>query len=212
MNYYRYKMIHASGQVGTGTARLPFADPGSAASHLERDGSVVLYVKEMGRLSAALAGLRTYGFSKKMARTEQAELLNNMALMLRAGMPLNECLEEIAEGVENQGISNDLYNIMIDIQRGTSFSEAVTTCPHIFPKTVADLIRIGEETGQLDKMMQDASEHLKHLQAIVSGTKQALMYPSFVILALSGGLLFWLYSVPPKLSPCFKTWMSSFPH
>ena len=204
MNFFRFKMIHANGTVGTGTAKLPFADPDSAASHLERDGSVVLYVKEMGGLSAALASLRTYGFSKKMARTDQAELLNNLALMLRAGMPVTECLEEVADGMENQGIANDIYNIMIDIQRGTSFSEAVASCPHIFPKTVCDLIKIGEETGQLDKMLQDASDHLKHLQAIVSGTKQALMYPSFVILALSGGLLFWLYSVAPKIIAVFE--------
>jgi type II secretory pathway component PulF len=63
---------------------------------------------------------------------------------------------------------------------------------------------MGEETGQLDKMLADAAAHLKRVHGIVSDTKQALLYPAIVFLVMGAGVFFWFYYVVPKIVSLFK--------
>ncbi len=204
MNYYRYKLIAPTGKIQAGVTRLPYQDIMSAISYLERDGSVTIYVKKLGRLLAFVFLLGSFSLRKKMPRTDQAEFLNNISVMLRAGVPLITALEESAGVSDAAEVAIDMNDIVSSIQGGATFSEVAQRYPYIFPKTVIHLIKIGEETGRLDAMLKDASEHLKRIQNIVSDTKQALLYPSFVFAAMGSGLLFWLYYVVPQILVLFK--------
>ena len=204
MNHFRYKLIDASGEISSGVVKLPYEEVLSAISHLERDGAITIYVKKLSRVSAWLFDLGKLRWHGKLSRTVQAEVLNNLALMLRSGVPLVTALRETAESTEIPGFASDFNDLITRIQGGASFSEAAQTYPHIFPRSVLHLIRIGEETGQLDKMLKDASEHLKRIQVIVSDTKQALLYPAFVFFAIGAGLIFWFYFVVPKIIELFQ--------
>lgn len=204
MNYFRYKLIAPSGEVSSGTTKLPYKDLMSAISHLERDGSLTLYVKKLGSLRSFLAGLGGFRLRKRLKRSDQAEFLSNIALMLRSGVTLSTALEEIAESAEGSEIKTDLNNIIISVQSGTPFSEAAAKYGHIFPTSVIHLIRIGEETGRLDKMLQNGAQHLKKVQGIISDTKQALLYPAVVFTVLGAGFIFWVYYVAPKIIGLFK--------
>lgn len=204
MNHFRYKLITPSGEVSSGIIKLPYRDIMSAISHLERDGSMTIFVKKLGYISSLIFRLITTGLRKKMSRGSQAEMLNNLALMLRAGVPLTTALEETAEGADSPEVTSDIQDMIISIQGGASFSGAAEKYRYIFPETVIYLIKIGEETGKLDEMLQDASEHLKRMQNIVSDTKQALLYPTFVFAAMGAGFFFWFYYVVPKIITLFK--------
>ena len=91
-------------------------------------------------------------FHRKLSRVVQAEVLNNLALMLLSGVPLVSALKETAESNATPGFTNDLNDMITRIQGGATFSEAAKNYPHIFPDSVSHLIRIGEETGQLDNV------------------------------------------------------------
>jgi len=204
MNYYRYKLITPAGKISSGTAKLPFQDLVAAISHLESDGSVSLYVKKLGRITAFLKNLGSLRPRKKFTRADQAELMSNLAMMLKAGLTLTNALEEVSTMNDRPEIANDLSNILIAIQGGASFSEAAANYEHIFPPAILHLVRIGEETGKLDKMLRNGAEHLKRVQAIASDAKQALMYPAFVFFLMGGGFGFWAYYVAPKILELFK--------
>ena len=204
MNYFRYKLIAPSGEVSSGTTKLPYKDLMSAISHLERNGSLTLYVKKLGSIRSFFAGLGGFRLRKRLKKSDQAEFLSNIALMLRSGVTLSTALEEIAESVEGSEIKTDLNNIIVSVQSGTPFSEAAAKYNHIFPTSVIHLIRIGEETGRLDQMLQNGAQHLKKVQGIISDTKQALLYPAVVFTVLGAGFIFWVYYVAPKIIGLFK--------
>ncbi|MCP4371636.1 MAG: type II secretion system F family protein [Deltaproteobacteria bacterium] len=204
MNYFRYKLIAPSGEVFSGTTKLPYKDLMSAISHLERDGSLTLYVKKLGILRTFMTRLGSFQLRKKMKRSVQVELLSNLSLMLRSGITLTTALEEIADSVQNPEVKNDLKNIILSVQAGTPFSEAAEKYSHIFPTAVIHLIKIGEETGKLDEMLDSGARHLKRVQAIVSDTKHALMYPAVVFVVLGAGFIFWVYYVAPKIIDLFR--------
>lgn len=204
MNYFRYKLIASDGAVVSGVVKLPYKETISAVNHLERDGSVTIFVNKMGKLAQWLFTVLDMRPQRRLPRIMVAEILNNIALMLRAGMPLVTALGETAQTEDYPMVKKDFAEIVEHIQGGDSFSEAAGRCGHIFSQSVLYLVRMGEETGQLDKMLKDASEHLQRLDRIYSDTKQALLYPAFVLCSIGGGLLFWFAYVVPKIVSLFK--------
>jgi type II secretory pathway component PulF len=204
MNYFRYKLIERSGEISTGIIKLPYKEVMSAISHLERDGSTTIFVRKLGRIFSFLFELSKLRLGRKLPRPFQAEFLNNVSLMLRSGVTLITALEEAAGGSGNKDFEDDIKDLILRIQGGARFSEAAENYRYIFSKTVIHLIRMGEETGKLDLTLKDASEHLKRINTILSDTKQAMLYPSFVFTAMLGGMLFWFYYVVPKIVNLFK--------
>lgn len=204
MKYYRYKRIAPDGRVDSGVIQMPYKDTMSVISHLERDGSVTLFVRPLGALANAVMRVLSWKIRRRLPRPVLAEILSNLALMLKSGMPLVSAVSEVAAGAESKQVRKDLEDIIKGIQSGLVLSEVAAKYPYLFPKTVVHLIRMGEETGRLDKMLKDASDHLKRIHSIISDTKQALMYPAMVFVAIGGGLTFWLYYVVPKITGLFK--------
>lgn len=204
MNYFRYKLLTPKGNISSGIIKLPYQDVMSAVTHLERDGGMTIYVKKLNAILSYF--VKAYGMRsrRRLTRLMQAELLSNMALMLKAGVSLTVALEEASETSEIPEIKSDIKDMITTIQGGVIFSEACRKYPYIFPKTVIHLIRIGEETGQLEKLLKDAADHLRNIQTIISDTKQALMYPSFVMIAMGVLMVFWFYSVVPRILSLFK--------
>ena len=204
MNYFRYKLISPNGKPSSGLIRLPYQDEISTASYLERNGSMAIYVSKLGKLESLFPKLNSFRLSKRLKRTDQANLLNNLSLLLRSGMPLNTALEEVAQTISHPGLAGSIQDIIGAVQGGMSFSEAAGKFSDIFTETVICLIRIGEETGRLDEMLKDASEHVNRMHTIISDTQRALLYPMFVLFSIGVGLVFWLYYVVPKILELFK--------
>ena len=196
--------MEPTGRISSGIINLPYKDVLSAVTHLERGDNTSIYVKKLSPVGSFIFQLLSLRFRKKVPRSFQAEFLSNISMMLRSGMTLITAMEEAASTSERPDFESDINDMITNIQGGATFSEAADRYRYIFPKTVIYLIRIGEETGRLDEMLQDASEHLKRIQNIISDTKQALLYPSFVFIAMGAGLIFWFYYVVPKILSLFK--------
>ncbi len=204
MKYFRYKTITASGDVSAGIVMLPYRDIMSAIVHLEREGNTVVYVKAMGYAFSFIYNIFISLFNKSLNRSDQADLLNNMSVMLRSGVSLITSLEKTVDTARSPRVANDIKNIIANLKGGASFSEVAEKNSHIFPESALYLIRIGEETGRMDEMLKKASEHLKKIQGIMNDTKQALIYPAFAFLAIAGSVLFWFYVVVPNIVEIFQ--------
>ena len=141
MNYFKYKLISSTGELLSGIVKLPYRDVISAISHLERDGGITIYVKKRTQLLGKLVSFR---LRKKLSRSSQTEILSNISLMLRSGVPLTTALVETAVSTEVSEVARNFNDMIISIQGGATFSEAADKYRHIFPKSVIYIIRIGE--------------------------------------------------------------------
>ena len=168
-------------------------------------------MSKLGKIESLFPKLSSFRLFKRLKRTDQVELFNNLSLLLRSGMPLTNALEEAAGSMKHSGMASSIQDIVAGIQDGMSFSEAAGKFSDIFSPTVIYLIRIGEETGRLDEMLKEASEHVNRIHTIISDTKKALLYPIFVFISLGIGLAFWLYYVVPKILELFKEMNVSLP-
>ncbi len=74
----------------------------------------------------------------------------------------------------------------------------------MFPGILVRLVRVGEDTGRLDKSLADVADHLQKMEDLSQAIKRALTYPSFAIVTTTGALIFWLAYVLPKIVETIK--------
>ncbi|MBF0627879.1 MAG: type II secretion system F family protein [Magnetococcales bacterium] len=204
MACFHYKRITRQGIVRAGVIDLPFDSPISATAYLERQGGAVIFANPLPSWAGTLYTTLERFFETRVETATMAEALNNMAIMLRAGIPVVAALQDAMADNDNPTLAKVGQDLVSRIQSGSSLSEAAQNWARYFPETTLFLMRIGEETGSLDRTIQDASRHMIKVDKIVRETKSALMYPAIMISAILGAMAFWLYFVVPMVLPLLK--------
>ncbi|NPA58533.1 MAG: type II secretion system F family protein [Aquificae bacterium] len=168
---------------------------------IEFSGLIPVKVKKIPSIYARLNPKRLF---YRVKAGEIIEVLENLHLVVKTGVPIADGLLDIAKDTENPFLREILTDIAYRIKAGYSLSKAFGHYSNVFPPIVISLIQLGEETGSLDKTLKDAAEHLKRIEDIKAKTKQALIYPSFALVSIIGALTFWLVYVLPKIIDAFK--------
>ena len=137
-------------------------------------------------------------------RGDIIEFCESISSMLEGGLPLLESLETLRDTTRVKRLKKALDTVISDISGGESFSAALAAHPNVFPDIMVFLTHIGEETGNLQGTLKDTAQHLKRVDDIISNTKRALVYPTFVFISMTGVLFFWILYVLPKLASVFK--------
>ncbi len=193
MPVYKYKALNREGKVIKGEAEALSLEDFFA--YLSQEGLIpIKYSTKFSFLENRI---------KRITRKELAEFCHNLAFMLSAGIPLISAIQDLRDTTKNPLLKRKIEKIAIEVSKGTPLSEAFKLTG-IFPPIVISLIKIGEETGRLDKTLEEASKHLYRVEEIISQTKRAMIYPAFVIFSISGALIFWLVYVLPKILNVFK--------
>ncbi len=196
MSWYRYEALAPDGTKIVDEGQ--FGTSAELYRSLRDQGYVLLdYKKKIFRFGSL--------FPVRIKRGVLAEFFRNLALVLKAGVPLVEALQDIADSPGAVKFRIVIKDLVQRIRSGELFSEALSHHESIFPNIVIVLARLGEETGQLDRTLEDAANHLERVQEIIDKTKRALSYPVVILTAMIGALAFWLIYVLPKLFELFKS-------
>ena len=124
--------------------------------------------------------------------------------MLRAGAPLLTSLGDISYTAENRHLQDIIIDIRRQVESGLRFSDSIAYYKDTFPDIFIQLVKVGEETGQLEKSLADIAAHLQRMEELSAAIKRALIYPAFAFTITVGALLFWLAYVLPKVMGAMK--------
>ncbi|MBF0295734.1 MAG: type II secretion system F family protein [Magnetococcales bacterium] len=201
MAYFHYKLIGKDGVARGGLVHLPFDSPLSAIAFLEQKGAAVIFAQPLHPMVGAVYGVLERFFETRVETTEMAEALNNVAIMLKSGISVVAAIQDAMADSENPTMSKLGHDLVGRIQSGSSLSESARNWSRFFPDTALFLMRIGEETGTLDRTIKDASRHMIKVDRIFRETKSALTYPAIMMGAILLAMAFWLYFVVPMMLP-----------
>ncbi|MBF0186808.1 MAG: type II secretion system F family protein [Magnetococcales bacterium] len=211
MAFFHYKVITEKGKMKTGLMELPFDSAMSAITYLEQQGSAVIFVKPLPeKLGKVVARIDQF-FEYRWSVSDIAELLNNIAIMLKAGIPILPAVKDTIASSDNQTIAKVGGDMVYRIETGSNFSEAASKWERFFPENIVYLFRIGEETGNLDLTVKDASKHMVKVDRMRSGVKRALRYPIITLVAIFGAAAFWLVWVVPMMMDMFESFEMELP-
>lgn len=135
--------------------------------------------------------------SKAVAGESLAYSLLQLSALLRAGIPLDEALDSIAEFDDDPAMRSAMKRVRVRLREGSSMTAAMVE-EQAFPPMLIRMVQAGEESGQSAEILGKYAEFLKrdieHRRALVS----ALSYPIALVLlsvVLMTGLLYFLTPV-----------------
>ena len=172
------------------------------ADRLSQTGLVLLKAKPVSTSSflKSFQGIQ-FGSVKK---EEVIEFSNSMGVMLKAGVPLVESLCELREDQGNKYFKNIMDDMIEQVQGGTALNKAFKKHPSAFPELYANIIEIGESTGQLDTVFFNLGRHFKRIDDLNKNVRKAMIYPITVLLVLIAVSVLFLVKVFPALFDMLK--------
>jgi general secretion pathway protein F/type IV pilus assembly protein PilC len=147
-----------------------------------------------------------------VSKTELFKLFNALGLYLKASISLINAITLTKNQTDNVKLLKFLDYLQQNIKEGQSFYKTLLNQKIIkIPSYIINSVKVGEETGKLDSVLIEMSKFLKEEEKINSKTKQALIYPSFIVIVAIAMIVFMLTNVVPKIVKVFQNMHQKLP-
>ncbi len=134
--------------------------------------------------------------TQKISSAELSTFCGQVALILEAGLPLYDGMETLA-GTQSSGENRELYaTVSKGVTETGSLYEALKDDGH-WPEYLVEMIRIGEQSGQLEKVMRGLEVYYAREERIRTSIVSAVTYPLVLGVMLAAIVLILLWRVLP---------------
>lgn len=191
---FKYKAIDDKGVNKEGEIDAPNRD--IAISGLQRRGLVVINIREESETKSIFE----ISFFEKVKPKDVVILSRQIATLFEAQVSALKAFTMLAANTENKLLGRKLTQIGDDLQAGISISGALSRHPDVFSDFYVNMVKVGEETGKLNQTFLHLADYLDRQYALTSKTRNALIYPAFVILTFFVVMTLMFTVVIPKLS------------
>jgi type IV pilus assembly protein PilC len=191
---FTYKSVNENGVSKEGQIDAPNKD--MAISGLQRRGLIVVSIAE----DKGNASIFQMSFFETVSMKEVVILSRQISTLFEAQVSALKAFTLLAANAENKLLGKKLTQIGDDLQAGVSISGALARHPDVFSEFYVNMVKAGEETGKLNQTFLHLSEYLDRQYAISAKTKNALIYPAFVIFTFVAVMTLMFVVVIPKLS------------
>ena len=185
MESFRYQALDATGRSVSGVVQAD--TPRDARAQLRGRGLLPSEVKKN----------TAYSWARGISAAQLSLLTRQLATLLDSGLTMEQALSALIEEAEAPLTREVLAGVKSELMAGASLAAALGGHERSFPEFYRALVRGGEESGALPKVLQHLADYLDARQALRQKTSLALLYPILVAVvatAIVTGLL--VYVVP----------------
>lgn len=193
MQQFDYVVKDARGQTKKGVVEA--VDKKQASSILHEKGFVVIKIDEKKKEFAIHFGGIGLGPVSNFTR--------QLATMISSGLPLTESLVVLEKQTENERFKEIIKKLADDIQGGTTFAGALAKHPDEFSLAYINIVKAGESSGTLDKVLAKLADTLEKQREFQSKVKGAFVYPAIILVAMVMVIAVIMIFVVPKLTDLY---------
>ncbi|MFH0820113.1 MAG: type II secretion system F family protein [bacterium] len=135
-----------------------------------------------------------------VSRIDKINFTRHLEAYLEAGVNLGEAVKIAAEQTTNKKLQGILDDIHKKIMGGQSLNGALSQHSKYFSKYFIRLIRVGEESGSLDKILRQLLEQQEKEYELIGTVRRSLTYPIIIILAAIAVVVFMMTFVIPTVA------------
>ena len=134
-----------------------------------------------------------------------------MATMMKAGVPLVQAFEIVAEGLDKPKLGELIRAVRNDVSSGNSFAIALRKHPKYFDELFCNLVDAGEQSGSLETMLERIATYKEKTESLKAKVKKAMTYPIAVLVVamVVSGIL--LIKVVPQFQDVFAGFGAELP-
>lgn len=148
---------------------------------------------------------------KKIKPLDIAFFTRQMATMMRAGVPLLQSFDIIAEGVDKPSMRELVNDLKQEVAAGNSFASSLRRKPEYFDDLYCNLVHAGEQAGALETLLDRVATYKEKTEALKAKIKKAMTYPIAVLVVafIVSGIL--LIKVVPQFQAVFQGFGAELP-
>jgi type IV pilus assembly protein PilC len=195
MATFAYVGRSRSGAVKKGELDAKTRD--EAVDQLRKQQVVVTSLEER----AAKEGFKL-SFGSGLTDKDLVVFTRQFGTMINAGLPLIQCLEILSTQSENAALRKAVAEVKIQVEAGSTFSDALRRHPKIFDDLYVNMVHAGEVGGLLDTIMGRLSKHIEKAMKLKGQIKSAMVYPSAIMgiaVIVISVLMIWVIPVFEKM-------------
>src|SRR5262244_133955 len=133
------------------------------------------------------------------------------ATMIDAGLPLVQCLDILANQMDNASFKKVVLAIKAKVESGSTFADALKDHPKVFDELFVQLCAAGETGGILDTILNRLANYREKAEKLKRKVKGAMIYPIIVIAVAIGVTALLLLKVTPVFAKMFTDFGSALP-
>ncbi|UUD65618.1 type II secretion system F family protein [Pseudomonas seleniipraecipitans] len=156
-------------------------------------------------------GMSLFGAGKKIKPMDIALFARQMATMMKAGVPLLQSFDIIADGLENPNMRKLVDEIKQHVAAGNSFAAALRTKPQYFDDLFCNLVEAGEQSGALETLLDRVATYKEKTEALKAKIKKAMNYPIAVVAVAVIVTCILLIKVVPQFKDVFSSFGAELP-
>lgn len=151
------------------------------------------------------------GGKKKIKPMDIAIFTRQMATMMKAGVPLVQAFEIVADGLDNPSMKDLVLKLKVEVEGGNNFAGALSKHPDYFDDLYCSLIDAGEQAGALETMLDRVALYKEKSEALKQKIKKAMKYPATVVVAAVIVTAILLLKVVPVFQDLFEGFGAELP-
>ncbi|MGR3808789.1 type II secretion system F family protein [Pasteurella testudinis] len=183
-----------------------------AVNHLQRQqsGTILAENAEQAKVRLLARGLqqvkvrRNWRLSTKVRQAEIGELMQQLAMLLQAALPLKSGLEMLQHNCQNEKLQHWLQQLTQGIVGGYAFSQVLQQYPHFLTDRDRQLIKIGETSGRLAQICRQIGEDKAKKLELQRKLQKILLYPLMVLLISFGLTVLLLLFIVPQFAEMYQ--------
>ena len=199
MPKYVFEAKDPRGRVFKGELEAP--DEGQARIRLRSQRLVPLKLTR----AEQQVGLAKRVGGKGVATKDLQIFTRQLSTLLASGIPIMQSLEVLAQSTASPGLRVALAEIVAEINKGRRFGEAMAEHPKVFDRFYVNMIKAGEESGNIDQILNRLAQYIEKAAKISGKVKGAMVYPMAIMavaaLVVSGLMIF----IIPKFESLFAS-------
>ncbi|WP_179505177.1 MULTISPECIES: type II secretion system F family protein [unclassified Sphingomonas] len=195
---YRYRAVRADGSGHEGTVAA--ADREAAVRALRQRGLLVMAVDK-----ASGAAGDTTPAPRRVARDAARQLVGELAVLLKAGLPLDRALALAIDNIEDSSAARTMATLLGAVREGATLSQAMADNPALFTPADAAMAEAGEASGQLAAALERLSGMLEQAAALRRMIGTAMIYPVALLIIATGVITLMLLFVVPQFERLLDT-------
>jgi type II secretion system protein F len=206
MPQFRYEVKKGPGKPLTGV--LEAESRRAAVTHLRDMGYFPLLVEESTGEEASSQVTKAF---RRVRLKDRNVFFRQLANLIESGMPIMRALLTLEEQTENAKMVEVVTRLREDVQKGSTFAEAMERHPKIFNVMQCNLVKAGEAGGMLEEVLWRLVTFGEQEEELRGKVVSAMIYPAFLMVVGSSAIFILVSFVFPKFVAIFEDFNANLP-
>ena len=201
MGAFEFTALDEGGRERKGV--LEADTPRQIRQQLREKGWAPLKVEEVQQQEARRQ-IRPTLFRRRISATDLALITRQFATLIRSGLPVEEALQTLSRQTEKPRLRSLLMAVRSRVLEGHPLAVAYDDFPHVFPDLYRATVAAGEQSGNLDAVLERLADYTETRQTLQQKTTLALIYPMIVMGVSLLVVVFLMVYVVPQIVQVFE--------